>query len=119
MDAKKRSRAKRAKAERDEFVVAWRASGQSVTAFAAEHGLASSSLYRWIRPRSQQRKTDQSAGKRGVTKAAFTEINVVGNAAVRDSTMTVALRSGDSVTFQGAPVDVARLAAVLKVVRAC
>ncbi len=111
---------KRSKAERDKFVLAWRASGKSVTAFAAEHGLASSSLYQWIHPQSERRKTDEGAARRGTPKAAFAEINVVGSAAAHDSsTMTIALRSGDSVTFEGAPVDVARLAAVLKVLRAC
>ncbi len=119
MEPKKRSQTKRSKAERDELVLAWRASGKSVTAFAAEHGLPSSSLYQWIRPRSKRHRTDRGAGKSGASKSEFAEINVLGNAGMRGPTMTVMLRSGDSVTFEGAPVDVARLAAVLKVVRAC
>lgn len=101
-------------------MAAWRASGKSVPVFAAEHGLASSSLYQWIHPPKKTSKTGQS-GKKGRRKASpkssFAEVNVVGQA--RGPAMTVALRGSHSVTFEGGPVDPAWLASVLRVVSAC
>ncbi len=123
MDTKKRSRTRRSKTEQGELVAAWRESGKSVSAFAAEHGLASSTLYQWIHPTKRGAK-GESAGKRrkrkSSPKATFTEVSVVGQAAAaRGPAMTVALRSGHSVTFECAPVDLAWLGSVLKVVSTC
>lgn len=119
----KRSIIKRSKAERDELVAAWRASGTSVTAFAKERGLPSSSLYQWINPPKPRRRPAEGGSKgrkrRPPAKAAFAEVNVVGQAAAGGPVMTIALRGGHSVSFEGGPVDPAWLASVLKVVGAC
>ena len=120
----KRAPVLRSKAERDELVAKWRASGKSVPQFAAEHELADSSLYQWIaakKKRGSKGKTRKA--KRAKAKAAsrttFAKVNVVGQAATRGAAMTVALRGGHSVTFEGPAVDPAWLRSVLKVVSAC
>lgn len=90
--------------------------------FAAERELASSSLYQWIQA---QRRGGRKQGKDGkdkqkpAPKAAFAEVNVVGQAVPRGPAMTVALRGSHSVTFEGPAVDPTWLASVLKVVSAC
>jgi len=88
-----------------------------------EHGLASSSLYQWIHPKRKRGTTSEEAGKSRKRKrsqeAAFTEVSVVGQVRTHASAMTVALRGGHSVTFEGAPVDPAWLGSVLRVVSAC
>lgn len=123
--SKTRSIRKRTKAERDELVAAWRASGKSVTGFAAERGLASSSLYQWINPKKKRRRSDEGGGKRpkrspsAPTRVAFAEVSVVGQAVARGGVMTVSLRGGHSVSFEGPAVDPRWLEAVLKVVSAC
>lgn len=111
-------------AEQDELVAKCRASGLTVRQFAAENGLPASSVCRWIQSRKASgTKSTDKRGKRTSParkpKASFAEVNVVGQAAGRGPTMTVALRCGHSVTFEGEVVDVARLEAVLKVIRAC
>jgi transposase-like protein len=113
---------RRSKAEREELVAKWRASGQSVYQFAAEHGLANSSLYQWVQAgkRRAQAKKKTGSRKRGPSsKAAFAEVSVVGQTPARPQAMTVTLRGGHSVTFEGATVDLAWLESVLKVVSAC
>ena len=122
MQSKTRSITKRSKAERDELVAAWRASGKSVPAFAAEHGLASSSLYQWINPPTKEgRATKRSSRQKSKLSArpAFAEVNVVGQAAAGAPVMTVVLRGGHSVSFEGPAVDPRWLEAVLKVVSSC
>ena len=121
MDEDKRKRsAKRTQAERDEWVTKWRASGKTAPAFAAEHGLASSSLYQWIRPKKARGgEGKRNRNRKPVEKPAFTEVSVVDKAARRGAAMTVTLRGGHSVTFEGARVEPAWLGAVLKVVSAC
>lgn len=116
---KKRAPIRRSKAERDELVAKWRASGQTPSRFAAEHGLASSSLHQWIAA-GRGRGTKRKGRKPGRTaKAAFTEVSAVGQIAARGSAMTVALRGGHSVTFEGGAVDPVWLESVLRVVSAC
>ncbi len=113
---------RRSQAEREDLVAQWRASGQSVPQFAAERGLATSSLYQWIHPRTGKGKgkgKGKTTKRRPATKASFAEVNVIGPAAARNPTMTVSLRSGHSVSFEGAAVDPAWLESVLKVVAAC
>jgi hypothetical protein len=123
VQSKKRSITKRSKAERDEIVAAWRASGKSVPAFAAEHGLASSSLYQWInppKPGGRARATGSKRSKaRPLAKPAFAEVNIVGHTVGATPVMTVVLRGGHSVSFEGPAVDPRWLEAVLKVVSAC
>ncbi len=48
-ESKRNTHSKRTKAEREEWVAEWQASGKPVRVFAAEQGLASSSLYQWVR----------------------------------------------------------------------
>ena len=119
----KRAPILRSKAERDELVAKWRASGKSVPQFAAAHGLADSSLYQWIaakKKRGSEGKTRKAKrGKAKAAMAAFAKVNVVGQATASGASMTVALRVGHSVTFEGPAVDLAWLESVLKVVSAC
>ena len=120
----KRTPILRSRAEREELVSKWRASGKSVPQFAAEHGLADSSLYQWIaakKKRDGKGKTGKGKGgkPKAAARASFAEVNVVGHGAARSPAMTVTLRGGHSVTFEGAAVDPAWLAAVLKAVSAC
>lgn len=116
---KKRSSVVRSDEERDELVAKWRASGESVPRFAAKHGLASSSLYQWIAARKERRPKGKGGKPKASSKASFAEVNVVGQVAARSPAMTVALRGGHSVTFEGPAVDPVWLASVLKVVSAC
>ena len=44
-EIKKSRKTRRTEAEREEWAAKWRASGKTVPVFAAEQGLASSSLY--------------------------------------------------------------------------
>jgi hypothetical protein len=52
-------------------------------------------------------------------KAAFAQVNVIGGEIASAAVMTVALRGGHSVSFEGPAVDPRWLEAVLKVVAAC
>jgi hypothetical protein len=52
-------------------------------------------------------------------KTTFTEVSIVGQAAARGPAMTIALRCGHSVTFEGPAVDPEWLGSVLKVVSTC
>jgi transposase len=118
----KRAPILRSRAERDELVEKWRASGKSVPRFAAEYGLADSSLYQWIaakKKRGEKGNTGKGTRRKPKAAATFAEVNVVGPAATRSAAMTVALRGGHSVTFEGPAVDPAWLESVLKVVSAC
>jgi transposase-like protein len=124
VDAAKKSRTFRSRTERDELVAKWRASGMSVPDFAAAHGLPPSNLYQWIRAlkdaqASPSRSKSTSARRKAAPKASFAEVSVVGQAAPRGLTMTIALAGGHTVTFEGGIVDAAWLHSVLKVVRAC
>ena len=100
-------------------MAAWRASGKSVTAFAKERGLPSSSMYQWINPPKTRRRGQAGKRRKPVSKAAFAEVAVVDSVAVSSPVLTVALRGGHSVSFEGGAVDPSWLAAVLKVVSAC
>ena len=116
----------RTKAERDAWVARWRESGKSVRGFAAEHGLASSSLYQWLRASGSGAK-ERARG--AAPKAAFAEVKVIGSTPAPASasasascgmTLTVALRGGEAITFEGAQqLDPAWLAKVVEAVRAC
>jgi transposase-like protein len=123
VESNRRSIKKRTQAERDELVAAWRASGKSVPVFAQERGLASSSLYQWINPAKKRPRSADRGGKRPKrkpsTKAAFAQVNVIGREIAGAAVMTVALRGGHSVSFEGPAVDPRWLEAVLKVVAAC
>lgn len=110
--------ARRTKAEREQWVARWRESGKSVPEFAAEHGLASSSLYQWIRPPGTRSKK-KGKSQRPPAKPAFAEVSVVGRSPTRKPAMTIGLRCGHSVTFEDGMVDPSWLASVLKVVSAC
>ena len=121
------ARRKRSRGERDELVAQWSASGKPVPQFAAERGLAPSSLYQWVRSRkdatakkkANKRKRRSTAAK---PKSAFTELRVAGQvspSATRGPAMTIALRGGHSVTFEGTAVDPTWLKSVLEVVKAC
>jgi transposase-like protein len=117
----KKAPIKRSKEEREELVAKWRASGKSATRFAAEHGLAHSSLYQWIHPRDYGGSKKGKDGKRKVAaaKATFAEVEVVDEVPARGPVVTVALRCGHQVTFEGTAFDAAWLESVLKVVNAC
>lgn len=96
----------------------------SVPDFAAAHGLPPSNLYQWIRALkgAQAAPSGQKPARvrrRPAPKASFAEVSVVGQAAPRGLTMTIALAGGHTVTFEGGIVDAAWLHSVLKVVRAC
>lgn len=125
MESKKRSVGKWSKAERGELVAAWRASGKPVPAFAAEHGIGASTLYQWINPPKKRSANGKEVGKRKNRKkapkgaGAFAEVSVVGRAAVHTPVMTVALRGGHSVTFEGGAVDPVWLGSVLRLVSTC
>ncbi len=99
-----------------------RASGKSVRAFAAEHGVPASSVYQW---RQTQRKASAKSKKRKDAaepgKSAFTEVNVVGPlaGASRSTGLTVALCCGHTVSFEGQRPDLGWLKSVLEVVGAC
>jgi transposase-like protein len=118
-EIQKRAPIRRSKKERDELVAKWRASGKSVTRFAAEHGLAHTSLYQWIHPRDYGGSKKGKDGKRTAAKATFAEVEVVGQIQARGPMVTVALRGGHQVTFEGAGIDAAWLGSVLEVVKAC
>lgn len=117
---KKRRSKRRSKAERDELLSKWRASGKTVRQFSAEHGLTLSSMYAWISGQQVLGVENKACG-RGMAKsrAKFSEVNVVLPTTNRGTAMTITLRSGHSVTFEGLRVDPAWLASVLKVVNAC
>jgi transposase-like protein len=119
-------RAARTKAERDGLLSELRASGKTVREFALEHGLPPSSVYQWVRTRREgESKRKAKKGKTGAkaSKSSFTEVNVVGQlgatAASRTPAITVTLRCGHAVTFEGQRLDLAWLKSVLKVVSAC
>ena len=116
---RKRVPIRRSKAERDELVAKWSKSGKTVPQFAAEHGLASSSMYQWIQAHKGRSGKDKGGKRKPTSRATFAEVNVVGQAAARSSALTVALRGGHSVTFEGPAIDPAWLESVLKVVSAC
>lgn len=99
----------------------WRASGKSVREFADGHGLAATSLYQWIHPPKRRRGLSKGGGRerKPAMKTTFTEVSIVGQAAARGPAMTIALRCGHSVTFEGPAVDPEWLGSVLKVVSAC
>lgn len=114
---------KRTKAEREALLAKLRASGKSVREFAAEHGVPASSVYQW---RQTQRKASSKSKRREVAtepgKSAFTEVNVVGHLAAgasRSSGLTVALRCGHTVSFEGQRLDLSWLKSVLEVVGTC
>lgn len=111
---------RRTKAEREAWVAKWRESKQSVPAFAAKHGLASSSLYQWIKP---PRGGERNKGKRTGGKPTFTEVKVTGVPASSPSveaSVTIALRGGQTITVDDASsVDPSWLAQVVKAVSAC
>ena len=118
-----RPRGKRTKAERETLLAKLRASGKSVREFAAEHGVPASSVYQW---RQTQRKAAAQSKKRKDAaepgKSAFTEVNVVGPLAAgasRSAGLTVALRCGHTVSFEGQRPDLGWLKSVLEVVGAC
>jgi len=96
----------------------------TVRQFAEDSSVPPSSMYEWLRSRqAPTAKRKRERRKRPPTaiasKTTFAEVSVLGQVATRGPAMTIALRNGDSVTFEGEAVDVARLEAVLKVVRAC
>jgi hypothetical protein len=71
-------------------------------------------------PNTTETKKKTGTRKRGPSsKAGFAEVSVVGQTPARSQAMTVMLRGGHSVTFEGATVDLAWLESVLKVVSAC
>ena len=111
---------RRTKAEREAWVKRWRESGRSVPAFAAEHGLASSSLYQCINP---PRSAERKKRKTRPSKAAFTEVKVTNAVPVSrraGSSVTITLRSGHAVTVaETARVDPSWLAQVVKAVSGC
>ena len=118
-----RPREKRTKAERAALLAKLRASGKSVREFAAEHGVPASSVYQW---RQTQRKASAKSKKRKDAtepgKPAFTEVNVVGQLAAgasRSTGLTVALRCGHTVSFEGQRPDLGWLKSVLELVGAC
>ncbi len=120
MDESKRKQcSKRTKAEREEWVAEWQASGKPVRVFAAEQGLASSSLYQWVRRLKTGGEKHDKKNRKPAAQSAFTEVSIVGRPAAAPPAMTIALRGGHSVTFEGVPVDAAWLASVLKVMSAC
>ena len=96
---------------------------ESVRDFAAEHGLPPSNLYQWIRALKDAQSVRSGGNpvsvRRKPANANFAEVSVVGRAAGRGLTMTIALSGGHTVTFEGGTVDAAWLQSVLKVVRAC
>ncbi len=119
-EIKKSRKTRRTEAEREEWAAKWRASGKTVPVFAAEQGLASSSLYQWVRPaKAGSGKSKRGGRRKPAAKAAFHEVSVVGERVADSPSMTVALAGGRSVSFEGGPVDPRWLASVLKVVSAC
>ena len=93
--------------------------------FAAENGIGASTLYRWLGAPKKQPTRGKEAGKRRTSKAwckgasGFAEVSVVGRTTAQSPVMTIALRGGHSVTFEGGAVDPAWLGSVLRAVSAC
>src|SRR5436309_8966665 len=89
----------RARDERKEqqwrrWINQWRASGLSVRAFCARHGLATASFYNWRRELQRRAAAEQAAAE----QPAFVPVQVVADAVpAQDSALEVVLAGGRTV----------------------